>query len=74
MITDCGINIVLKVNDEEVCNLRAEYSGEVHTSKTSDGKVQETIRETSYCNKAIKAKIGGRFYVQAKYGVALHPL
>jgi len=70
---DGGVNIVLKINDQEVCNSKAVYGGEGHTSKTPDGKVWETIRETSSCYTPIKVKKGDKFYMQANYDTELHP-
>lgn len=69
---DGGINIILKVNDKEVCNSRAVYGGPGHVTKI-DGKVWETISESTYCNHTVPVKKGDSIYMQANYDVELHP-
>jgi hypothetical protein len=70
---DGGINIMLKINDKEVCNSKASYGGEGHVTKTPDGRTWETIRETSTCYDPIKVKKGDKIYMQANYDLDLHP-
>lgn len=70
---DGGINIVLKVNDEVVCDSRASYGGEGHTATMADGKVWETLRESTKCTKSIPVKKGDKIYMQANYDLELHP-
>jgi hypothetical protein len=72
-LTDGGVNLILKINDKLVCDSKAEYGGEGHTSKTSDGKVWETIRATSTCEDPVKVTKGDKVYMQANYDVGLHP-
>jgi hypothetical protein len=64
---------LLTINGKEVCNSKAEYGGEGHTSKTADGKVWETIRTTSTCNQPIKVVKGDKLYMEAHYDLDLHP-
>ncbi|KAF2435989.1 hypothetical protein EJ08DRAFT_645019 [Tothia fuscella] len=70
---DGGINIQVKINDKEVCNSKAAYGGEGHVTKTPEGRVWETIRETSTCYDPIKVKKGDKIYMQANYDLDLHP-
>jgi len=70
---DGGVNLFLKVNDKVICDSKAEYGGEGHTTKTADGKVWDTIRATSMCEDPIKVKKGDKMYMQANYDVGLHP-
>ena len=42
-------------------------------SKSPDGKVWETIRETSSCDEPVKVKKGDKIYMQANYDLGLHP-
>jgi hypothetical protein len=70
---DGGLNIILKINDKVVCDSRATYGGEGHTTKTDDGKIWETIAESSYCPETIKVIKGDKIYMQANYDVSLHP-
>jgi hypothetical protein len=69
---DGGVNIILKVNDKEVCNSRAVYGGLGHVAKV-DGKVWETISESTYCNNTVPVKKGDKIYMQTNYDVELHP-
>jgi hypothetical protein len=71
-VHDGGVNIVLKVNDVEKCDSRALYGGEGHTT-TVDGKIWETIRETTPCTGTVRVQKGDRIYMQANYDVVLHP-
>jgi hypothetical protein len=70
---DGGVNMVFTVNDKEVCNSKATYGGEGHVGKTAEGKVWETIAESSYCNTTFPVKKGDRIFMQANYDVGLHP-
>jgi hypothetical protein len=70
---DGGIDIKFTVNDKEVCDSKAIYGGAGHVAKLADGKVWETIRESSYCNSTIPIKKGDKIYMQANYDVELHP-
>jgi len=72
-VHDGGIGIICKVNDKEVCNSLAKYGGEGHVSKSSDGKVWETISSTTVCNDPIKVSKGDRIYMEAHYDLDLHP-
>jgi hypothetical protein len=72
-ITDGGVNIVVKVNDKEVCDSKALYGGEGHTSTTAEGKVWQTIRETTECGKGTKVKKGDKIFMQGNYDLDLHP-
>jgi hypothetical protein len=69
---DGGVNAILKVNDVEMCNSRALYGGEGHTT-TLGSKTWETIRETTPCTSTIRVQKGDRIYMQANYDVELHP-
>ena len=69
---DGGVNVILKVNDVEMCDSRARYGGEGHTT-TLEGKTWETIRETTPCTRTIRVQKGDRIYMQANYDVGLHP-
>ena len=71
-VHDGGINIVLKVNDKEVCNSRALYGGPGHTI-TVNGRTWETIRQTTPCTGTIRVEKGDRIYMQANYDLELHP-
>jgi hypothetical protein len=70
---DGGINIQIKINDKEVCDSKAAYGGEGHVTKQADGRIWETIRETSTCEGPIKVKKGDKIYMQANYDLDLHP-
>lgn len=72
-VHDGGVNIVFKVNDKEICNSVAKYGGEGHVGKSSDGKVWETIAETSICSNPIKISKGDKLYMEAHYDLDLHP-
>jgi len=70
---DGGIDLNLKVNGKTVCVSRAQYGGEGHVTKTADGKVWETIKETSTCDQPIKVSKGDKIYMQANYDLDMHP-
>lgn len=72
-VHDGGINIILKINGEIVCDSKASYGGEGHTAKTADGKVWETIATTSTCLEPIKVTKGDKMYMEAHYDLELHP-
>jgi Stress up-regulated Nod 19 len=72
-VHDGGVNIVLKINEKEVCDSKATYGGEGHTAKTPDGKVWETIATTSTCLEPIKVAKGDKLYMEAHYDLDLHP-
>jgi hypothetical protein len=67
-----GVNIILKINDKVVCDSKALYGGPGFTT-TVDGKVWETIRESTKCLDPILVKKGDRVYMQANYDTVLHP-
>jgi hypothetical protein len=70
---DGGVNIVLRINGKEVCNSKAVYGGPDHTTKTADGRLWETIRETSSCLEPVKVQKGDQLDLQANYDTELHP-
>jgi hypothetical protein len=70
---DGGVNIVLKINDKVMCDSRALYGGDGFVTTTSDGKVWETIRETTKCVDPIPVRKGDRMDMQANYDTDLHP-
>jgi len=65
--------MVLKINNKEVCNSMASYGGEGHVTKGADGKVMESLRETSICAEVIKVSKGDKIAFQANYDLNLHP-
>lgn len=67
------MNVVLKVNDKVVCDSKAIYGGEGHTSTGADGKVWETIRETLTCDVPFHVVKGDKVFMQANYDLDLHP-
>jgi hypothetical protein len=71
-VHDGGINLVLKVNDREVCNSKALYGGPGHTTVVN-GRTWETIRETTPCTGTIRVEKGDRIFMQANYDIDLHP-
>jgi hypothetical protein len=72
-VHDGGENIIMKVNDKEICNSRALYGGPEHTSIGPDGKVWETIREMTNCQYATKVDKGDKITVEANYDLVKHP-
>jgi hypothetical protein len=70
---DGGVNIIVNVNGKQVCDSKALYGGEGHTSKTADGKLWETIRETTVCTDSIKVKKGDKIYIEGSFDLDLHP-
>jgi hypothetical protein len=70
---DGGVNIVFKINDKVVCDSKAIYGGEGHSSKGSDGQLWETIAESTSCMDPIPVKKGDSVHMQANYDVELHP-
>jgi len=70
---DGGVNIVFKINDKIVCDSKAIYGGEGHSTKGPNGQVWETIAESTSCMDPIPVKSGDRVFMQANYDIELHP-
>jgi hypothetical protein len=70
---DGGLNIEFKVNDKVACNSKARYGGKGHEARTPDGKIWETIAESTYCPDTVRVKKGDRIYMQANYDLEQHP-
>lgn len=70
---DGGIDIVLQVNGQTVCDSRASYGGVGHTAKTPDGKIWETIANSTTCLEPIKVAKGDTVNMNANYDIELHP-
>jgi hypothetical protein len=70
---DGGVNILVTVNGKEVCNSKALYGGKGHTSTTPEGKVWQTISETTECGQGVRVKKGDKIFMQGNYDLGLHP-
>jgi len=69
---DGGAYLKVMVNGKQLCDSEALYGGPDHTSKTPDGKIWETLRETTVCpNMSIKK--GDKMVITAAYDTDRHP-
>jgi len=69
---DGGAYLKVVINGKQLCTSEAQYGGPEHTSKTPDGRVWETLRETTFCNN-IPIKKGDKMVIIAAYDTEKHP-
>jgi len=69
---DGGAYLKVMVNGKQLCDSEALYGGPEHTSKTPDGKIWETLRETQVCEN-MNVKKGDKMVVIAAYDTEKHP-
>jgi hypothetical protein len=69
---DGGAYLKVTINGKQLCDSEALYGGPDHTSKTPDGKIWETLRETTVC-KNMNIKKGDKMFVVAAYDTEKHP-
>lgn len=73
MVVDGGVNIIAKLNGQEICKSEARY-GVDDAIKTPDGESWVTIRNMTVCDgQPIKFKKGDTIVVEANYDFDLHP-
>jgi hypothetical protein len=70
---DGGKNMVVKLNDKEICDSHAVYGGVGHEGKGPDGKVWKTVSETTRCPPELKVNKGDKLVIEANYDVEAHP-
>jgi hypothetical protein len=72
MRVDGGVNILAKLNGQEICKSEAKYG--VDTNKATDGESWVTIQNMTVCGQQpIKLKKGDTVVVEANYDFDLHP-
>jgi Stress up-regulated Nod 19 len=74
---DGGVNMVLKLNGELVCDSKAEYNaGAVggHSSGGHGDSAEGMLSNMSACSKGINVKKGDQIYMEANYDLEKHPL
>jgi len=73
---DGGLNMVLKLNGETICDSKAIYNaGAVgtHQGGGHDGGMGGMLSDTSGCLKSIAVKKGDKIEMEANYDMELHP-
>jgi hypothetical protein len=71
---DGGVSIELFINNQSICNSKAEYGGKEGSFTDDSGKVWESISKMSTCEDSIKVTKGDKISMVAYYDTELHPL
>jgi hypothetical protein len=71
---DGGINVLLMLNGQVICDSRAIYGGDGSEGVGPNGKPWETIREMTQCSKPSAIKAGDLISLMSIYDTTLHPL
>jgi hypothetical protein len=70
---DGGDGVVLKINNNTICNSKAIYGGDTQSTTSASGKKWETISHMAECHDVVKVKKGDELTVQANFDLEKHP-
>jgi hypothetical protein len=70
---DGGDEVVLKINNNTICDSKAIYGGTEQSAVSADGKKWETISKMLECHDVVKVKKGDELTVQANFDLEKHP-
>jgi hypothetical protein len=70
---DGGEDVVLKVNNNTICDSKAIYGGDTQSVTSASGKKWETISKMTECHDVVKVKKGDELTVQANFNLEKHP-